>query len=117
MWCPRLDETIALAHEFAQLVRQQQAEGFDAWLEIATRAESDSLKSFAHGMSQDYAAVHAALSALVEWPGEPIEMFEAANVRTYQIGPAAATIGRHLIIKIPNEPLSFWRFLYYYIRP
>jgi transposase len=58
---PRLDETIALAHEFAQLVRQQQAEGFDAWLEIATRAESDSLKSFAHGLSQDYAAVRAAL--------------------------------------------------------
>ena len=58
----RLEESIRLAQEFARLVRQQGADEFDSWLDRASHAESGPLKSFAHGLSQDHKAVHAALS-------------------------------------------------------
>jgi transposase len=68
---PRLDDTVALVQEFARLVRQQQVEGLDAWLERGTDSESSSLRSFARGLRQDYDAVRAALS--LPWSNGRVE--------------------------------------------
>lgn len=52
---------VELAEEFLQLLRQQQADAFDAWL---MKARSSSLKPFeklAEGLISDYAAVKASM--------------------------------------------------------
>ena len=47
---------------FANLLRQQQVEAFDDWLQRALHASIRELRSFARGIKRDYDAVRAALS-------------------------------------------------------
>jgi transposase len=68
---PKLITTIGLARTFSAIVRQQEHEAFDAWLEQASKSGYLVWKNFAEGLKQDYDAVHAALS--LSWSNGPTE--------------------------------------------
>jgi transposase len=68
---PELAEAVALAQDFAALVRQRQPTQLDPWL---TRAASSALapfRRFAKGLRADYAAVKAGVT--LPWSQGPIE--------------------------------------------
>jgi transposase len=60
-----------LIHEFARMVRQRQAEGFDRWLQVCRTSAIPEIKNFADGLVRDYAAVKAALT--LPWSTGPVE--------------------------------------------
>jgi transposase len=66
-----LAEAIALAQEFAQLVRQRQAPQLDPWLARAAESRVTPLQRFAKGLRDDYEAVRAAVT--VPWSTGPVE--------------------------------------------
>jgi transposase len=66
-----LAEAIALAQEFAQLVRQRQAPQLDPWLARAAESRVTPLQRFAKGLRDDYEAVRAAVT--VPWSPGPVE--------------------------------------------
>ncbi|MGF1492698.1 MAG: ISL3 family transposase [Microcoleaceae cyanobacterium] len=59
---PDLALLLQLADEFLQLLRQRCADGFDDWLMKAMGCPIKSLRSFASGLFDDYAAVKASMS-------------------------------------------------------
>lgn len=67
----KLATTIELAREFAAIIRGQEAEKLDAWLQKATQCKYRVWNSFAAGLKQDYAAVQAALR--LNWSNGPTE--------------------------------------------
>jgi transposase len=68
---PELDEAIALAEEFAALVRGRQPERLDPWLQRAQDGTVVSLRRFAKRLSADYEAVRAAVQ--LGWSNGPVE--------------------------------------------
>jgi transposase len=68
---PELDEAIALAEEFAALVRGRQPERLDPWLQRAQDGTVVSLRRFAKRLSADYEAVRAAVT--LGWSNGPVE--------------------------------------------
>jgi transposase len=68
---PKLITTIKLARTFAEIVRQQQPQEFDPWLEQASKSGYRVLHNFADGLRQDYKAVRAALE--LPWSNGPTE--------------------------------------------
>ena len=62
---------IALAREFAAMVRQREARQLVAWVEKAMQSQIASLRSFAASLRQDMAAVCAGLS--LPWSNGPTE--------------------------------------------
>lgn len=58
---PKLERTIQLARDFADIIRQRQVEKLDTWLEQAAESGYQSWRNFADGLIQDYDAVRAAL--------------------------------------------------------
>ena len=68
---PELDEAIALAEEFAALVRGRQPERLDPWLQRAQDGTVVSLRRFAKRLSADYKAVRAAVK--LGWSNGPVE--------------------------------------------
>jgi transposase len=58
---PDLTVAVALAQDFATIVRARQSECLDAWLERAAASGISAFQNFAAGLRQDAAAVHAAL--------------------------------------------------------
>jgi len=68
---PHVATAVSLTQAFATMVRQRQADEFDAWLEQVSECEVPDLRRFALGLRQDYAAVHAALS--LPWSNGPVE--------------------------------------------
>jgi transposase len=66
-----LAEAIALAQDFAQLVRQRQASQLDAWLARAAESSLVPLQRFAKGLRDDYDAVKAGVT--VPWSTGPVE--------------------------------------------
>jgi transposase len=68
---PELDEAIALAEEFAALVRGRQPERLDPWLQRAQHGTAVSLRRFAKRLSADYEAVRAAVT--LDWSNGPVE--------------------------------------------
>src|SRR6201996_3690768 len=68
---PELDEAIALAEEFAALVRGRQPERLDPWLQRAQDGTIVSLRRFAKRLSADYDAVRAAVT--LGWSNGPVE--------------------------------------------
>ena len=68
----KLATTISLARDFATMIRQQQTEQLDKWLEQASQSGYRTWKNFAAGIRQDYAAVKAALS--YSWSNGPTEV-------------------------------------------
>jgi transposase len=63
--------TIKLAREFAAMIRQQQVDHLDVWLQQAQQSGYQTWENFADGIKQDYAAVKAALS--YSWSNGPTE--------------------------------------------
>jgi transposase len=68
---PKLMMTIKLARNFAEIVRQQQSDGLDSWLEQASKSGYRVWHNFADGLRQDYKAVRAALE--LPWSNGPTE--------------------------------------------
>jgi transposase len=68
---PKLTTTIELARLFATIIRQHQAAELDAWLEEASKSGYRVWHNFAVGLTQDYAAVRAALQ--LPWSNGPTE--------------------------------------------
>jgi transposase len=55
-------EAIALAQDFAALVRQRQPTQLDPWLQRATASALPAVWRFAKGIYEDYAAVKAGVT-------------------------------------------------------
>jgi transposase len=68
---PALAEAVALAQDFASLVRQRQPEALDVWLARAATSTLIPFRRFAKGLQADYAAVQAAVT--LPWSQGPIE--------------------------------------------
>ena len=64
-------EAIALAQDFATLVRQRQPMQFDLWLKRATTSAVDAIRRFATGLYEDYEAVKAGVT--LPWNSGPVE--------------------------------------------
>jgi len=65
---PELDGVVSLAREFSGMVRRQQADRLEGWLDAA---KGSALAGFAGGLTRDLAAVRAALS--LPWSTGPVE--------------------------------------------
>jgi transposase len=68
---PALAEAIALAQDFASLVRQRQSIQLDPWLARATTSAFPPFQRFAKGLREDYAAVKAGVT--LPWSSGPVE--------------------------------------------
>jgi transposase len=68
---PELAEAVALAQDFAGLVRQRQPAELDPWLTRAATSSLQPFRRFARGLRADYAAVQAAVT--LPWSQGPIE--------------------------------------------
>ena len=68
---PELAEAIALAQDFAALVRQRQPTQLDSWLARAATSALAPFRRFAKGLREDYAAVQAGVT--LPWSQGPIE--------------------------------------------
>jgi transposase len=66
-----LADAIALAQDFAQLVRQRQPAQLDSWLARAAKSLLVPLQRFAKGLRDDYDAVKAGVS--LPWSNGPVE--------------------------------------------
>ena len=62
---PTIASAYGLAQEFAEMARERTGQGFDAWPMRATSSSIPELDRFAHGLTNDRAAVEAGLS--LEW--------------------------------------------------
>ncbi len=62
---------VELADEFLQLLRQQQADGFESWLMKALTSSLQLFQTFAEGLVDDYAAVKA--SMMLKVSNGPVE--------------------------------------------
>lgn len=60
--CPDIAQAYTLAQAFTRMVRQRQVQALDGWLEAAVGSGLGEFKRFAAGLSEDKAAVQAALS-------------------------------------------------------
>jgi transposase len=68
---PELAEAVALAQDFAALVRRRQPGSLESWLARATASTLPPFRRFARGLQADYAAVQAAVT--LPWSQGPIE--------------------------------------------
>jgi transposase len=68
---PALAEAVALAQDFATLVRQRQPTHLDPWLARAAQSTLAPFRRFARGLRADLAAVQAAVTQ--PWSQGPIE--------------------------------------------
>jgi transposase len=68
---PELAEAVALAQDFASLVRQRQPAQLDPWLARAATSALTPFRRFAKGLRADYAAVKAGVT--LPWSQGPIE--------------------------------------------
>jgi transposase len=68
---PKLLKSIALARNLAEIIRQQQGEKLDAWIEEAEKSGYRAWRNFASGLKQDKVAVGAALTT--PWSNGPTE--------------------------------------------
>jgi transposase len=68
---PALTEAVALAQDFASLVRRRQPAELDPWLTRAATSRLQPFRRFARGLRADYAAAQAAVT--LPWSQGPIE--------------------------------------------
>jgi transposase len=68
---PELAEAVALAQDFAALVRQRQLTNLEPWLVRAAASPLPPFRRFARGLRADYAAVQAAVA--LPWSQGPTE--------------------------------------------
>lgn len=70
--CPELKTARALARKFADLLHKHQAQSLETWNEKAHRPEAPvELRSFADGLKEDWAVVHAVFS--LGWSNGQVE--------------------------------------------
>ncbi len=74
----RLTVTIKLAREFAAIIRDQQAERLDEWLQAARECGVQIWSNFAAGLDRDYDAVRAAL--LLKWSNDLVAYYTSFAV-------------------------------------
>jgi transposase len=60
--CPQIEQTYQLAQEFGELVREQQPDALQPWMQRALDSAMEPLRSFVFGLHRDLAAVKAALA-------------------------------------------------------
>jgi transposase len=68
---PEVAAAIALAQDFAQLVRERTPEQLDPWLARAADGPLTPLQRFAKGIRDDYEAVKAGVT--LPWSNGPVE--------------------------------------------
>jgi transposase len=68
---PALAEAVALAQDFAALIRQRQPTQLEPWQARAAQSPLAPFRRFARGLRADYAAVQAAVT--LPWSQGPIE--------------------------------------------
>ena len=68
---PEVAAAIALAQDFAQLVRERTPEQLDPWLARAADSSLTPLQRFAKGIRDDYEAVKAGVT--LPWSNGPVE--------------------------------------------
>lgn len=68
---PALAEAMALAQDFAQLVRQRQLGNLESWLERAASSLSEAFQRFAKRLREEYDAVKAGVTR--PWSNGPVE--------------------------------------------
>jgi transposase len=66
-----LAEAVALARDFAEIVRTRQPDHLDSWLARATTRTLGAVQRFAQGLCDDYAAVKAGVT--LPWSNGPVE--------------------------------------------
>jgi transposase len=66
-----LAEAVALAREFADLVRTRQPDRLEGWLTRAATSALSAVQRFAQGLRDDYAAVKAGVT--LPWSNGPVE--------------------------------------------
>ena len=66
-----LESAYALTQEFVFMLAKHRDMDLDGWLARAKHSGIKELKSFAHGIQRDYAAVRAAFTS--EWSNGPVE--------------------------------------------
>ena len=68
---PAVAQAIALAQDFAQLLRARQPERLDTWLQQAATSSMAALQRLAKSFQRDYAAVKAGVT--LPWSRGPVE--------------------------------------------
>jgi transposase len=68
---PELGQAIALARDFADLVRERQPAALDPWLERATSSPLDAFRRFAKRLREDYDSIKAGVT--LPWSNGPVE--------------------------------------------
>jgi hypothetical protein len=86
-----IDDLYRLVQGFIRMVRQQEVDLFDPWLEVCAAMPFAACQHFAEGLKQDYQAVRAALilphsNGQTEGAGEPPQGPKTPDVWTPQTG-------------------------------
>jgi transposase len=95
-------EAIALAQDFATLVRQRQPTQLDPWLQRATSSTLDALRRFAKGLYEDYEAIKAGVT--VPWSTGPVEghINRLKMVKRQMFGRAHLDLLEHRFLRAPR---------------
>ena len=99
-------EAIALAQDFATLVRQRQPMQFDPWLKRATTSAVDAMRRFATGLYEDYEAVKAGMT--LPWNSGPVEghINRLKMVKRQMFGRARLDLLSRRFVLAPRERLT-----------
>ena len=99
-------EAIALAQDFATLVRQRQPMQLDLWLKRATTSAVDAIRRFATGLYEDYEAVKAGVT--LPWNSGPVEghINRLKMVKRQMFGRARLDLLSRRFVLAPRERLT-----------
>ena len=99
-------EAIALAQDFATLVRQRQPMQLDLWLTRATTSAVDAIRRFATGLYEDYEAVKAGVT--LPWNSGPVEghINRLKMVKRQMFGRARLDLLSRRFVLAPRERLT-----------
>jgi transposase len=99
-------EAIALAQDFATLVRQRQPMQLDLWLKRATTSAVDAIRRFATGLYEDYEAVKAGVT--LPWNSGPVEghINRLKMLKRQMFGRARLDLLSRRFVLAPRERLT-----------
>jgi transposase len=100
----RIAEAYSLAQDFGKLIRERQAEKFDAWLHRAEESIIVEFRHFATGLRRDYRAVKAAL--IYEWNQGQVEgqVNRLKFIKRQGYGRANFDLLRKRVLGFPQPP-------------
>ena len=98
-----VDEAIALAQDFATLVRPRQPTQLDPWLKRATTSTLEALRRFATGLYEDYEAVKAGVT--LPWSASPVEghINRLKMLKRQMFGRARLDLLSRRFVRAPHE--------------